>query len=709
MPPPTNRRTRARRAGSTPDHEMPDSSPSRPRSKRRKVQEPQETQEITPLLQTDHVNAVIASLAMPDPNPMVAHQYANDENFRQNTQGITAYAKVAGATWTYYVKELVIRIGRPPDVRAAGAGAAGSPTPPPQAKPDEIHIDLGPSKLVSRNHATISYDQNGYSWRLQVIGRNGLKVDDECYKKDSTIALRSGNIIEIGGVQMMFVLPDTAINIAPSVLRRLKALPFSLEDDPTPLQTQTNESCYDTSALSSSQNARPSSSQLVLPSISTEPVSIPEVAIKSENIPAYHRGLVLESTEEVDYASDAMKEFKPPFSYALMIAQAILSSEGEQLTLSSIYRHIQDKYAFYRHSNTGWQNSIRHNLSLNKAFRKIPRRTDEPGKGMKWELLPEHRDEYIKKLQRPPKTGPGRQNSVPHSPSSPKTNLNVRSASTQLQQSIGQPLAQGSSQGLRLEDSQDLNMKYHSIKRSPRSVTPPPITSYRVAPLEAYTPDRGSRLPTLPALRSLDKPLVDTKSSHLSRRASLIQPVNINEMISSAQNHQHDSPTHKDISYIPPSPSQNSQYADDNPAVTAMTPAPQRQHPRLAPPSTGQLPSSYLPTSSPAPFWKYIQFGSTPAKPSDYSPLKDLHSSSPPPAVGRDDNEHRVRELASPLKERGKGFRLGAGPQLVPDMREEDEDEDGMGDLHGIDLTRGFEKIGKFHMNGRIAESDWGA
>lgn len=355
---------------------------------------------------------------------------------------------------------------------------------------------------------------------------------------------------------------------------------------------------------------------------------------------------------------------------------------------------------------------------------------------MKWELLPEHRDEYIKKLQKPPKAGPGRQNSVPNSPSSPKPNLNVKSASSQLQQSIGQPLAKNSSQGLRLEDSQDLNMKYPTIKRSPRSVTPPPITSYRVAPLEAYTPDRGSRLPTLPTLRSLDKPLVDTKDSHHARRASLIQPANINEMISSAQSHHHNSPVRGDINYIPPSPSQNSQYADDNPAVTAMTPAPQRQHPRLAPPSTGQLPSSYLPTSSPAPFWKYIHFGSTPAKPSDYSPLKDLHSSSPPPAVGRDDKEHRVRELASPLKERGKGFRLGAGPQLVPDLREEDEDEDGMGDLHGIDLTRyvaslriflaqtpmdsrlisgilrtyrGFEKIGKFHMNGRIAESDWGA
>lgn len=316
----------------------------------------QEIPEPTPLSQADQVNAVIASLAMPDPNPMVAIQHANAENFRQNTQGITAYAKVAGATWTYYVKDLVVRIGRPPDARATGA--AGSPTPPPQSKTEDVvHIDLGPSKLVSRNHATISYDVNGqYSWRLHVVGRNGLKVDDEPYKKDSTIVLRSGSVIEIGSVQMMFVLPDTEIVIAQSVLRRSK-LVFPLEDDLQLRPTQSNESSnYETSAIPSSQNARPtSSSQQLLPHISTDPIPQLEVVVKRENAPAYHRGLVLESTEDVDYADDSMREVKPPFSYAVMIAQAILSSEGEQLTLACIYQYIQDKYAFYRHSDTRWQ------------------------------------------------------------------------------------------------------------------------------------------------------------------------------------------------------------------------------------------------------------------------------------------------------------------------------------------------------------------
>jgi len=69
----------------------------------------------------------------------------------------------------------------------------------------------------------------------------------------------------------------------------------------------------------------------------------------------YNRGMLMESTQEIDYSRDAAKDLKPPFSYATMIAQAIFSSDEEKLTLNNIYGWIQDKYAFYRHSNSGWQ------------------------------------------------------------------------------------------------------------------------------------------------------------------------------------------------------------------------------------------------------------------------------------------------------------------------------------------------------------------
>ena len=61
------------------------------------------------------VHAVIASLSMPDDDAPVAAaaQWANDKNHERNAQGVTAYAKLAGASWTYYIKGLVVRIGRP--------------------------------------------------------------------------------------------------------------------------------------------------------------------------------------------------------------------------------------------------------------------------------------------------------------------------------------------------------------------------------------------------------------------------------------------------------------------------------------------------------------------------------------------------------------------------------------------------------------------
>uniref|UniRef100_A0A8C5MNP9 Forkhead box protein G1 n=1 Tax=Leptobrachium leishanense TaxID=445787 RepID=A0A8C5MNP9_9ANUR len=109
------------------------------------------------------------------------------------------------------------------------------------------------------------------------------------------------------------------------------------------------------------------------------------------------------SPSECQNAEKSSVSSKPPYSFSLLIYMAIEHSPNKCLPVKEIYSWILDRFPYFATAPTGWKNSVRHNLSLNKCFRKVERSHGKVnGKGSLWCVDPEYKPNLIQALKKQP-------------------------------------------------------------------------------------------------------------------------------------------------------------------------------------------------------------------------------------------------------------------------------------------------------------------
>ncbi|XP_013401354.1 forkhead box protein N3 isoform X2 [Lingula anatina] len=94
---------------------------------------------------------------------------------------------------------------------------------------------------------------------------------------------------------------------------------------------------------------------------------------------------------------------KPPYSFSCLIFMAIEDSPQKRLPVKDIYNWILTHFPYYQNAPTGWKNSVRHNLSLNKCFKKVEKeRGQSIGKGSLWCIDPDYRPNLLQALRKTP-------------------------------------------------------------------------------------------------------------------------------------------------------------------------------------------------------------------------------------------------------------------------------------------------------------------
>ncbi|XP_039630065.1 forkhead box protein K1 [Polypterus senegalus] len=266
-----------------------------------------------------------------------------------------------------------------------------------------VDVNMGHSSFISRRHLQITFEEPHFY--LRCLGKNGVFVDGVFQRRGAPPLLLPrectfrfpSTVIKIQFTALYHkeeVKEEVALSPVRTLYPQISPLKINIPEPDfrsliSPLPSPTGTISVPNSCPASPRGAG-SSGYRFGRNITTDLQLAAEFAAKAAS----------EQQGDTSGGDSPKDESKPPYSYAQLIVQAISSAQDRQLTLSGIYTHITKHYPYYRTADKGWQNSIRHNLSLNRYFIKVPRSQEEPGKGSFWRIDPASESKLVEQAFR---------------------------------------------------------------------------------------------------------------------------------------------------------------------------------------------------------------------------------------------------------------------------------------------------------------------